>query len=105
MTGVQTCALPISAPTPTTAQTGVIALSMAAMAGADAQGLANSLGEEAFWGTVQSSTITMSGTWGASVTLLEQITNDVQLVDLTGNPYQFNQGVYLQAPAQPSARP
>ena len=94
-----------SAPTPTTAQTGVIALSMAAMAGVDTQSVANSLGEEAFWGTVQSSTITLSGTWGASVTLLEQITNDVQLVDLTGNPYQFNQGVYLQAPAQPSARP
>ena len=94
-----------SSSTPTTAQTGVIALSMAAMAGVDTQSVANSLGEESFWGTVQSSTITMSGTWGASVTLLEQITNDVQLVDLTGNPYQFNQGVYLQAPAQPSARP
>ena len=65
------------------------------MAGVDTQSVANSLGEESFWGTVQSSTITMSGTWGASVTLLEQITNDVQLVDLTGNPYQFNQGVYV----------
>ena len=91
--------------TPATAQTGVISLSMSAMAGIDAQGTANSLGEEPFWGTVQSSTITLSGTWGANVTLLEQITNDVQLVDLTGNPYQFNQGVYLQAPAQASARP
>lgn len=94
-----------AAATPTTPQTGVIALSMAAMAGVDAQGPAASLGEEPFWGTVQSSTITLSGTWGASVTLLEQCTNDVQLVDLTGNPYQFNQGVYLQAPAQVSARP
>lgn len=94
-----------AAATPTTPPTGEIALSMAAMAGIDAQGAANSLGEEPFWGTVQSSTITLSGTWGASVTALEQVTNDVQLVDLTGNPYQFNQGVYLQAPAQVSARP
>jgi hypothetical protein len=94
-----------AAATPTTTPIGEIALSMAAMAGLDAQGAANSLGEEPFWGTVQSSTITMSGTWGASVTLLEQVTNDVQLVDLTGNPYQFNAGVYLQAPAQQSARP
>ncbi len=95
----------VAGATPVTPQTGVIALSMAAMAGIDAQGPSASLGEEPFWGTVQSSTITMSGTWGASVTLLEQCTNDVQLVDLTGNPYQFNQGVYLQAPAQVSARP
>lgn len=94
-----------AAATPTTAQTGVFALGMAAMAGVDAQGVANSLGEESFWGTVQSSTVSLSGTWGASITVLEQCTNDVQLVDLTGNPYQFNQGVFLQAPAQPSARP
>jgi hypothetical protein len=91
--------------TPVTVDTGVIALSMAAMTGIDAQGPAASLGEEPFWGTVQSSTLSLSGTWGGSVTLLEQITNDVQLVDLSGNPYQFNQGVYLQAPAQVSARP
>lgn len=95
----------VAGSTPVTDDTGVVALSMAAMAGVDAQGVANSLGEEPFWGTVQSSTITLSGTWGASITLLEQCTNDVQLVDLTGNPYQFNQGVYLQAPAQVSARP
>lgn len=91
--------------TPVTAETGVIALSMAAMTGIDAQGPAASLGEEPFWGTVQSSTVTLTGTWGSTAATLEQVTNDVQLVDLTGNPYQFNQGVYLQAPAQPSARP
>ena len=94
-----------AAATPTTAEAGVIALSMAAVAGLDLQGPALTLGEEAFWGTVQSSTISLNGTWGASGGLLEQITNDVQLVNLTGNPYQFNQGVYLQAPAQVSARP
>lgn len=91
--------------TPVTYPNGVIALSMAAVTGIDAQGPAFTLGEESFWGTVQSSTITLNGTWGSSVTLLEQITNDVQLVDLTGNPYQFNSGVFLQAPAQVSARP
>jgi hypothetical protein len=91
--------------TPTTQPTGVIGFAMDAIAGADWQGSANGFGEEPFWGTVQSSTVSLSGTWGASITLLEQITNDVQLVDLTGNPYQFNQGLYLQAPAQASARP
>ena len=91
--------------TPTTNQTGVISLGMAAIAGIDTQGAANSFGEEPFWGTVQSSTISLSGTWGSTISTLEQITNDVQLVDLTGNPYQFNQGMYLQAPAQASARP
>jgi hypothetical protein len=94
-----------SGSTPVTNQVGVVALSMAALAGADFQGAASSLGEEPFWGTVQSSTVTLSGTWGASVTLLEQCTNDVQLVDLTGNPYQFSGGTFLQAPAQPSVRP
>ncbi len=94
-----------AAATPVTAETGVCALSMAAVAGIDAQGAAFTLGEEPFWGTVQSSTISLSGTWGGSVTLLEQVTNDVQLVDLTGNPYQFNQGTFLQAPAQVSSRP
>ena len=93
-----------AAGTPTTPPTGEISLSMAAMSGADWQGSANSLGEEPFWGTVQSSTISLSGTWGSTGTL-EQVTNDVQLVDLSGNPYQFNSGVYLQAPAQVSARP
>jgi hypothetical protein len=78
---------------------------MASISGADWQGSANGFGEEPFWGTVQSSTISLSGTWGSTISVLEQITNDVQLVDLTGNPYQFNQGLYLQAPAQPSARP
>jgi hypothetical protein len=92
----------LTTPTP---DTGIMNLSMAAIAGSDLQGPAASLGEESFWGTVQSSTITLSGTWGASITLLEQVTNDVQLVDLTGNPYQFNAGTYLQAPAQVSARP
>ncbi len=94
-----------AAATPTTVPIGEIALSMAALSGVDAQGTASSLGEEPFWGTVQSSTVTLSGTWGASVTLLEQLTNDVQLVDLTGNPYQFSSGTFLQAPAQPSVRP
>ena len=30
---------------------------------------------------------------------------DWQVVDLTGNPYMFAGGVFLQAPAQISARP
>lgn len=94
-----------AAATPVTNLTGVVPLSMSAVSGADWQGSANSLGEESFWGTVQSSTVSLNGTWGSTAATLQQLTNDVQLVDLTGNPYQFNAGVYLQAPAQPSVRP
>jgi len=85
--------------------TGVIAVQMSDVAGVDAQGVAESYGMNAFWGTVQSSTIEIGGTWGGSTTTLEVLTNDVQFVDLAGNPYAFAYGGYLQAPAQPKALP
>lgn len=91
--------------TPFTPRTGVIALQMSDMGGIDAEGVAEGFGLGAFWGTVQSSTLEIGGTWGASVTVLEVLTNDVQFVDLAGNPYAFSAGAYLQSPAQASARP
>lgn len=91
--------------TPTTPQAGVIALQMSDMAGLDVQGAAEAFGMGAFWGTVQSSTLEIGGTWGAAAATLEVLTNDVQFVDLAGNPYAFSYGGYLQAPAQAGARP
>jgi hypothetical protein len=87
------------------ARTGVMALQMSDMTGIDAEGVAELFGMGAFWGTVQSSTLEVGGSWGASITVLEVVTNDVQFVDLAGNPYAFAYGGYLQAPAQVGARP
>lgn len=84
---------------------GVMAIQMSDVSGVDAQGVAESYGMNAFWGTVQSSTIEIGGTWGAAAATLEVLTNDVQFVDLAGNPYAFAYGGYLQAPAQPKALP
>ena len=85
--------------------TGVIAIQMSDVSGVDAQGVAEAFGMNAFWGTVQSSTIEIGGTWGAASATLEVLTNDVQFVDLAGNPYAFAYGGYLQAGAQPKALP
>ncbi|HXU07253.1 MAG TPA: hypothetical protein VN903_40150 [Polyangia bacterium] len=93
--------------TPVTAQVGELALKMSDVAGLDTQGVAlpgYAMGAQ--WGTTQSSTLEIDGTWGASIATLQVLTNDVQFVNLAGNPYAFQYpgGVYLQAPAQVSAR-
>lgn len=93
-----------AAATPVTASTGCLALKMSDLTGIDAQGSATGFGMDAFWGTVQSSTLEMDGTWGANAVNLQVLTNDVQFVNLAGNPYAFAYSGYLQAPAQPSAR-
>jgi hypothetical protein len=94
------------APTPQTQLTGVLALPKnTALSGIDVQGSQENYGLGAFWGTVQSSTLEFAGTWGGTVATLEVLTNDVQFVSLEGNPWALGAGSYLQAPAQPSARP
>lgn len=93
-----------AAATPNAALTGVMTFKMSDLTGIDAQGAATGFGMDAFWGTVQSSTIEIDGTWGATATSLQVLTNDVQFVNLAGNPYAFAYSGYLQAPAQPSAR-
>ena len=93
-----------AAATPVTPATGVMTFKMSDLAGIDTQGAATGFGMDAFWGTVQSSTLEIDGTWGASATGLTILTNDVQFVNLAGNPYAFAYSGYLQAPAQPSAR-
>jgi hypothetical protein len=90
--------------TPNTPLTGVMTFKMSDLSGIDAQGAATGFGMDAFWGTVQSSTLEIDGTWGGSTTALVVLTNDVQFVNLAGNPYAFAYSGYLQAPAQPSAR-
>ena len=77
---------------------------MSDLCGIDAQGAATGFGMDAFWGTVQSSTLEIDGSWGANANQLQILTNDVQFVNLAGNPYAFAYSGYLQAPAQPSAR-
>jgi hypothetical protein len=94
-----------AAATPVTPQAGVMAIKMSDIAGIDVQGAGENFGMGSFWGTVQSSTLDISGTWGAAAATLEVLTNDVQFVDLAGNPYAFAYGGYLQAPAQAGARP
>lgn len=93
-----------AAATPVTPFVGVMTLQMSDLAGIDAQGAATGFGMDAFWGTVQSSTLEIDGTWGANANALQVLTNDVQFVNLAGNPYAFAYSGYLQAPAQPSAR-
>lgn len=95
----------VAAATPVTADVGVLPMKMADLSGIDAQGVAEGFGMNAFWGTVQSSTLEYDGTWGATAAVLEMLTNDVQFVNLAGNPYAFAYAGYLQAPAQPNARP
>lgn len=93
-----------AAATATTPWPGVMALQMADLAGLDDQAVAQGLGMDAFWGTTQTATLELDGTWGANGTLLEILTNDTQWVNLAGNPYAFAYGGWLQAPAQPSSR-
>ena len=77
---------------------------MADITGVDTQGTARDFGMGAFWGTVQSSVIEVDGTTGSSIATFVTLTNDVQFVNLAGNPYAFAYAGYLQAPAQASAR-
>lgn len=85
--------------------TGVIAFPYSNPSGVDTQGVApDSFGWNRFVGTVQSSRIEWSGTWGANAASVDILTNDVNFVDLTGSPYSFGFAQQLQAPAQPQIR-
>lgn len=44
------------------------------------------------WGTTTTSTITVGGSWGATVNLVKILTNDVQYVIPQGNPYALAAG-------------
>lgn len=90
--------------TPQTRDTGIVPLTFTRHTGVGVQGTSEDFGLDEFWGTVQSSVIGVAGTWGATATQLQVLTNDVQVVQLAGNPYEFAAGTYLSAPAQTSSR-
>src|SRR6185312_1151424 len=94
-----------AAPTPETADTGVLFLKFGDPAGIDVSGLGlDGLGMVKQWGTTQTSTITFGGTWGATVSYVNWLTNDVQYVLPSPNPYALAAGEpYLSNMAQPSA--
>ena len=75
------------------------------IAGIDSSGIAlDGLGMVKQWGTTQTSTITYGGTWGATVSYVNWLTNDVQYVLPSPNPYALSAGEpFLSNMAQPSA--
>jgi hypothetical protein len=91
--------------TPETADVGVVWIKNSDLAGIDlsAVGL-DGLGMARQWGTTQTSTITLGGSWGATVAYIQFLTNDVQYVLPSPNPYAARSGEpFLQNMAQPSA--
>jgi hypothetical protein len=91
--------------TPETADVGVLWLKNTDLAGIDVSALGlDGLGMARQWGTTQTSTITIGGTWGATVAYVQLLTNDVQYVLPSPNPYAARSGEpFLQNMAQPSA--
>ena len=94
-----------AAVTPETADTGVLFFKFSDVAGIDTSALGlDGLGMARQWGTTQTSTITFGGTWGATVSYVQFLTNDVQYVLPSPNPYALAAGEpYLSNMAQPSA--
>lgn len=94
-----------AAPTPETADTGVLFLKFGDPGGVDISALGlDGLGMVKQWGTTQTSTITFGGTWGGSVSYVNWLTNDVQYVLPSPNPYALSAGEpFLSNMAQPSA--
>jgi hypothetical protein len=94
-----------AAATPVTADVGVVWIKNSDLAGIDlsAVGL-DGLGMSRQWGTTQTSTISLGGSWGATVSYVQFLTNDVQYVLPSPNPYAARSGEpFLQNMAQPSA--
>lgn len=91
--------------TPETQDVGVVWLKNSDLAGIDVTALGlDGLGMSRQWGTTQTSTITFGGTWGATISYIQFLTNDVQYVLPSPNPYAARSGEpYLQNMAQPSA--
>jgi hypothetical protein len=94
-----------AAVTPETQDTGVLPLKFSDPGGIDVSALGlDGLGMVKQWGTTQTSTITLGGTWGGSVSYVVFVTNDVQYVLPSPNPYALASGEpFLSNMAQPSA--
>jgi hypothetical protein len=91
--------------TPQTADVGVLWWKNSDLAGIDISGTAvDGVGMARQWGTTQTSTITIGGSWGATVSYVQLLTNDCQYVLPSPNPYAARSGEpFLQHMAQPSA--
>lgn len=80
-------------PTVETPDVGLIWLKNGDPGGLDITALGlDGLGMVKQWGTTTTSTITMGGSWGATVNLVKLLTNDVQYVIPKGNPYALAAG-------------
>lgn len=84
--------------------TGVLPVMFQNPDGINIQGVDGTLGMQGYLGTNEASRIEFAGTWGASITVLQVLTNDINGVSLEGSPYAFSFAQQLAAPAQPSVR-
>ncbi len=84
--------------------TGVLPVMFQNPDGINIQGVDGTLGMQGYLGTNEASRIEFAGTWGASITTLQVLTNDINGVSLEGSPYAFSFAQQLAAPAQPSVR-
>ena len=87
-----------------TPDVGVMWLKQSDPAGIDVSGLGlDGLGMSRQWGTTQTSNITFGGTWQSGVSYIYFLTNDVQYVIPSPNPYALASGQpYLSNAVQPS---
>jgi hypothetical protein len=87
-----------------TADLGVLPDLYSNIDGINIQGVDGTLGMQGFLGTNQASRMELSGTWGASVSTLQCLTNDVNGVSLEGSMYAWSFGNQLMSPSPPSVR-
>ncbi|HEY6014636.1 MAG TPA: hypothetical protein VIU37_11530 [Candidatus Limnocylindrales bacterium] len=87
-----------------TADTGVLPIIFGAVDAANIAGVDGTLGSQGWLGNNQASRIELSGTWGATASALDILTNDVNGVSLEGSAYAFAFGQQLAAASQPSVR-
>jgi hypothetical protein len=87
-----------------TADTGVLPVLFSNPDAINIQGVDGTLGMQAYLGTNQASRIEFAGTWGASASQLQVLTNDVNGVSLEGSSYAWSFAQQLQAPSLPSVR-
>lgn len=90
--------------TPVAVDTGVLPVMFDNPDGINIQGVDGTLGMQGYLGTNEASRIEFAGTWGASITQLQVLTNDINGVSLEGSPYAFSFAQQLAAPTQPSVR-
>jgi hypothetical protein len=84
--------------------TGVLPVLFDAVDAINIQGVDGTLGMQGFLGSNEASRIEFAGTWGATASQLQVLTNDVNGVSLEGSPYAFSYAQQLASPTMPSVR-